>query len=254
MKGSSMAVASPDDDLYNGDHGRYVLTMSPGQDPMNILPFAPVSYDKRDNKMKAKDPSRPGDFIDISGSKMRTLASQGATPCGEPIPSDLVAANCVPKGFMVESGWKIVCEYYQNVDSDQWVPYSILNVQPLLARPGEYTPKHEGVYGTKTFKLTPTKAGAAVSVWHDVPLQPVGVSDLYNFVVEIPMYSTAKMEMMKDVPGNPIMQDTKNDRPRYYTYGVPFFNYGLLPQTWEDVNHEDPETHARYALDHVMFN
>ena len=46
MKGSPLAVAHPDDDLYDGNHGRYVLTMSPGQDPMNILPFGPVYYDK----------------------------------------------------------------------------------------------------------------------------------------------------------------------------------------------------------------
>jgi 3'-phosphoadenosine 5'-phosphosulfate synthase len=32
MKGSLEAVSHPDDDLYDGDHGRYVLTMSPGQD------------------------------------------------------------------------------------------------------------------------------------------------------------------------------------------------------------------------------
>lgn len=52
------------------------------------------------------------------------------------------------------------------------------------------------------------------------------------------------MEVMKEVAGNPIMQDTKNDLPRYYTYGIPLFNYGLLPQTWEDPNHADPETQA----------
>ena len=46
MKGSEQAVANPDEDLYDGNHGRYVLTMSPGQDPMNILPFGPVYYDK----------------------------------------------------------------------------------------------------------------------------------------------------------------------------------------------------------------
>ena len=46
MKGSPQAIAHPDDDLYDGNHGRYVLTMSPGQDPMNILPFGPVYYDK----------------------------------------------------------------------------------------------------------------------------------------------------------------------------------------------------------------
>ena len=44
--------------------------MSPGQDPMNILPFAPVYYDKRDHVMKSKDMSRPDDFIEISGSKV----------------------------------------------------------------------------------------------------------------------------------------------------------------------------------------
>lgn len=38
------------------------------------------------------------------------------------------------------------------------------------------------------------------------------------------------------------MQDVKNSLPRYYTYGVPLFNYGLLPQTWEDPNYVDPDT------------
>ena len=53
-------------------------------------------------------------------------------------------------------------------------------------------------------------------------------------VTEIPMYSTAKMEMNKEVSGNPIMQDMKDGKPRFYSYGTPFFNYGFLPQTWED--------------------
>lgn len=47
---------------------------------------------------------------------------------------------------------------------------------------------------------------------------------------------TAKMEVMKEVAFNPIMQDESDGKPRYYTYGVPFFNYGLIPQTWEDPN------------------
>ena len=49
------------------------------------------------------------------------------------------------------------------------------------------------------------------------------------------MYETAKMEVSKTDVYNPIKQDTNKDgSPRYYTYGTPFFNYGLLPQTWED--------------------
>lgn len=244
MKGSLKAESYPDDDLYNPDHGRYVLTMSPGQDPMDILPFGQVYYDKRDHVMKAMDPKRPDDFISISGSKMRKLAAQGATMCdvshGKEIPSDLLEANCIPPGFMVQSGWDIVCDYYQNVDSDRWVPYSIQNVDPLVAR-GART---SGKYGTVGFKLEPLYKGKTVSPWHDIDLYANSDKSLYNFVVEIPMYSTAKMEMMKDVAGNPIMQDTKNGLPRYYTYGTPFFNYGLLPQTWEDPTYEDPETKA----------
>jgi 3'-phosphoadenosine 5'-phosphosulfate synthase len=244
MKGSALAAAHPDDDLYDPDHGRYVLTMSPGQDPMDILPFGQVYYDKRDHVMKAMDPKRPDDFISISGSKMRKLAAQGATMCdvshGKEIPSDLLEANCIPPGFMVQSGWDIVCDYYQNVESDRWVPYSIQNVEPLLARGA----RSSGRYGTMDFKLEPYYKGHSVSAWHGVDLFADQAQGLYNFVVEIPMYSTAKMEMMKEVAGNPIMQDTKDGKPRYYSYGTPFFNYGLLPQTWEDNTYQDPETGA----------
>ena len=254
MKGSHEAVAHQDDDLYNGDHGRYVLTMSPGQDPLNILPFGKVYYDKRDHVMKARDESRPDDFIAISGSKMRALAAAGATPCdvsnGKDIPSDLLAANCIPPGFMVDSGWDIVCDYYQNVNTKEggWVPYSVVHVpKPTLGKGS----KGSGRYGTGSYKITTTKAwndegssNAAISPWHDVSTFPDNKDhSVVNFIVEIPMYSTAKMEVNKEETNNPIMQDANKDgSPRYYTYGTPFFNYGLIPRTWEDSTHIDPDT------------
>lgn len=247
MKGSDEAYFSPDDDLYDGNHGRYVLTTSPGQDPLEILPFGKVYYDKRDHVMKDMDPSRPDDFISISGSKMRALAGAGATPCdvsnGKDIPSDLLAANCIPPGFMVETGWKVVCDYYQNIDSPEYVPYSVQNVEPFLSK----NTKHDNKYGTTDFQVyLKDSHGKVISPWHDVPLQPPDASkDIFNFVVEIPMYSTAKMEVMKGEPKNPIMQDTKNGKPRYYTYGVPFFNYGLIPRTWENSEYVDPDTGAK---------
>ena len=245
MKGSELAVSHPDDDLYNGDHGRYVLTMSPGQEPMEILTFGKVYYDKRDHVMKDMDPSREDDFISISGSKMRALARAGAVPCdvsnGKTIPSDLEAANCVPPGFMVQSGWEIVCDYYQNVESTEWVPYSVQNVAPLVSK----NSRDQGRYGTVDYKLFVTHKGAVVSPWHDIPLYADDAKKIVNFVVEIPMYSTAKMEVSKSEAHNPIMQDVKNSAPRYYTYGTPFFNYGLLPQTWEDSTYVDPVTKAK---------
>ena len=112
-----------------------------------------VYYDKRDHVMKAEDPTRPDDFISISGSKMRALARQGAKPCdvsaGKAIPSDLLAENCVPPGFMVQSGWDIVCKYYQNVDSDKWIPYSVIQTTPATASAS----KSEGIFASKSYKL-----------------------------------------------------------------------------------------------------
>jgi len=233
MKGSELAQWSPDDDLYNADHARYVLQMSPvlEDQEMKLISFDKFYYDKSDHQMKAMDPTRPDDFISISGSKMRALARQGATPCSDPIPSDLLSANCVPQGFMVPSGWAIVCDYYQNIDSPNWVPWSKMVSSPPVAA-GTVV---EGQYGTHGFALFFTNGGKQVSPWHDLPLRAAGGSDSYTFVVEIPMGATAKMECMKEHWYNPIQQDSNKDgSTRYYTYGVPFFNYGFLPQTWED--------------------
>ncbi|CBJ26660.1 similar to 3-phosphoadenosine 5-phosphosulfate synthase 2 isoform 2 [Ectocarpus siliculosus] len=242
MKGSPEAQAAPDDDLYDAEHGRYVLWMSPGVGSMKMLEFSQVYYDKKTHTMTAPDPSRQDDFISISGSKMRQLAAQGAKPCPNDIPSDLLAANCIPPGFMVQTGWDIVCDYYQNVDTKEWVPWS----KPVIEPPIAPHTNADGTFGTAPFQLgftDPTTAKPA-SPWHDVPLDP-GLGDgVFRFIVEIPMYQTAKMEVMKDVAFNPIMQDESKGKPRYYTYGVPFFNYGLLPQTWEDPFLKDKEGHG----------
>ena len=52
------------------------------------------------------------------------------------------------------------------------------------------------------------------SFWHDIPLRPVSVNNdvkIINFVVEIPMYMTAKMEVQKGIKNNVITQDTNKD-------------------------------------------
>lgn len=231
MKGSPNAVAHPDDDLYHGDHGRYVLQNSPGIGGMKMLSFVNVMYDTKDNVMKVPDPSRMKDFISISGTKMRLLASNGAVPCSATnIPTDLVAANCIPSGFMVPDGWNQVVEYYKHIDeSERWIPWS----QPLINPPAAEHTKYRGKLGRSSFQLA---SAMYQSFWHDVPLRPDAMSGtVINMVTEIPMYMAAKMEIQKDKPYNPIMQDTNKDgSSRYYTYGTPFFNYGLIPQTWED--------------------
>lgn len=244
MKGSPNAVAHPDDDLYDGNHGRYVLQNSPGIGDMKMLSFVKVMYDITDNVMKIPDDSRPQDFISISGSKMRLLARNGATPCSPTnIPTDLVEANCVPSGFMVPKGWEQVVEYYKNVDdAERWIPWS----QPIVSAPAEpSSTRIEGQFGSLSFRLYHTQYQ---SMWHDIPLKPSsGGADatIINMVTEIPMYYTPKMEVQKAMEGNPIAQDSNKDgSARYYTYGTPFFNYGLIPQTWEDPNVKSAAGHG----------
>jgi 3'-phosphoadenosine 5'-phosphosulfate synthase len=238
MKGSPNAFAHPDDDLYDGDHGRYVLQNSPGVGEMKFLSFVKVMYDISDNIMKEPDPSRPDDFISISGTKMRSLARSGAVPCSPTnIPTDLEAANCIPSGFMVPDGWSRVVDYYKNVDdASRWVPWS----RPVIEAPKDPRTSASGKLGSIDFSL---KHNEYQSFWHDIPIRPDGQpSNIINFVVEIPMFMTAKMEVQKKLQGNVIMQDTNKDgSARYYTYGTPFFNYGLIPQTWEDPSLKTPQ-------------
>ncbi|KAF8404778.1 hypothetical protein HHK36_009667 [Tetracentron sinense] len=74
-------------------------------------------------------------------------------------------------------------------------------------------------------------SGKKISPWHDIPLH-LG-DDIFNFIVEIPKETSAKMEVATDEPFTPIKQDTKKGKLRYYPYNINW-NYGLLPQTWED--------------------
>jgi hypothetical protein len=41
----------------------------------------------------------------------------------------------------------------------------------------------------------------------------------------------------QDEPATPIKQDTKKGKLRFYPYNINW-NYGLLPQTWEDPAHK----------------
>ncbi|KAJ7968359.1 Soluble inorganic pyrophosphatase [Quillaja saponaria] len=88
------------------------------------------------------------------------------------------------------------------------------------------------------------KSGKKVSPWHDVPLL-LG-DNVFNFIVEIPKESSAKMEVATDEPHTPIKQDTKKGKLRYYPYNI-HWNYGLLPQTWEDPSFANSEVEGAFG-------
>lgn len=100
------------------------------------------------------------------------------------------------------------------------------------------------------FRDTQTKT--IVSPFHDIPLINEQSSKenqteiIYNMVVEVPRWTNAKMEINKQFKLNPLVQDVKNGKPRFVHNVFPYhgylWNYGALPQTWEDPNHVDEDT------------
>lgn len=103
--------------------------------------------------------------------------------------------------------------------------------------------------------------GKYISPFHDIPLTAETEQDndvpakkpkksetevLFNMVVEVPRWSNAKMEIATKEPLNPIKQDIKKGKLRYVANVFPhkgyIWNYGALPQTWEDPNHTDKDT------------
>ncbi|CAI2350060.1 unnamed protein product [Caenorhabditis sp. 36 PRJEB53466] len=88
-----------------------------------------------------------------------------------------------------------------------------------------------------------------VSPWHDIPLFADKEKSTYNMIVEIPRWTNAKMEMATKEAFSPIKQDEKKGVARFVHNIFPhvgyIWNYGALPQTWEDPNHVVPDTGAK---------
>ncbi|CAG8533544.1 1539_t:CDS:2 [Paraglomus occultum] len=113
----------------------------------------------------------------------------------------------------------------------------------------EYQNRTVGAANSFDFRSYIEKNGTVVSRWHDIPLFADESKTLLNFVVEIPRWTNAKVEISKDELLNPIKQDTKNGKLRYVRNCFPhhgyIWNYGAFPQTWEDPTVVHPETKAR---------
>lgn len=87
-----------------------------------------------------------------------------------------------------------------------------------------------GELGSLDYRFCYFRNGKPISPWHDIPLKN---GEFYNMITEIPKYEKRKMEINTNEAHNPIAQDVKNGKPREY-HGPIFWNYGCLPQTWED--------------------
>jgi len=118
--------------------------------------------------------------------------------------------------------------------------YNLISRRELAAASlFSYTNEQMGETGTESFRLGfKGENGSTISPWHDVPLN--ADNGAYNMVVEIPKMTLAKMEVATKEENNPIAQDEKKGKLRDY-HGPIFWNYGCIPQTWEDPTAEHPE-------------
>jgi len=93
------------------------------------------------------------------------------------------------------------------------------------------------------------KDGNIVSPFHDIPCYPTEDKSIVNMVVEVERWSNAKMEINKEKKLNPIVQDQKKNKPRFVHNCFPhhgyIWNYGAIPQTWEDPDKEDSHTQCK---------
>ncbi|KAF4727877.1 hypothetical protein FOZ62_017315, partial [Perkinsus olseni] len=112
-----------------------------------------------------------------------------------------------------------------------------------------YSVRTEGQTLTDKYRVfIAGEAGSVVSPWHDIPLwsrpgEKWKETGLHcNYIAEIQHGMRAKFEVATKEPHNPIRQDTKSDGKLRFYGKEPCFNYGALPQTWEDPSVQDAET------------
>jgi len=111
-----------------------------------------------------------------------------------------------------------------------------------------YTIEEKGCRNSLEYRVFFKDAsGNHVSAMHDIPM--LAADGIYNMVVEVPRWSNAKMEIDLKSALNPIKQDVKKGKLRYVANCFPhhgyIWNYGAIPQTWEDPNHVDPSTQCK---------
>ncbi|XP_074084867.1 inorganic pyrophosphatase 2, mitochondrial isoform X1 [Macrotis lagotis] len=127
-----------------------------------------------------------------------------------------------------------------------------------------YVTEERGRPGSAQYRLYfKNIAGHYISPFHDIPLKAESKEEngiptkkartseheeVFNMVVEVPRWTNAKMEIATKEPLNPIKQDIKKGKLRYVANIFPhkgyIWNYGALPQTWEDPLHKDTATNC----------
>ncbi|CAK9290230.1 unnamed protein product [Gordionus sp. m RMFG-2023] len=106
-----------------------------------------------------------------------------------------------------------------------------------------------GTLYSTNYRLFFKNENGYISPLHDIPLYADKTRNIFNMIIEIPRWTNAKFEISTKEYLNPIHQDTKSGVPRFvhniFPYNGYIWNYGALPQTWEDPTHLDKDTQCK---------
>uniref|UniRef100_A0A1L8E0P8 Inorganic pyrophosphatase n=1 Tax=Nyssomyia neivai TaxID=330878 RepID=A0A1L8E0P8_9DIPT len=143
----------------------------------------------------------------------------------------------------------LLCRTFARKTSSPHILFS--HTLPLSCAPirmsGKYSIVERGVPNSTDYRIFfRNEAGCPISPMHDIPLYANEAKNVVNMVVEIPRWTNPKMEICLSEALNPIKQDIKKGKLRYVANVFPhkgyIWNYGALPQTWENPEHLDPAT------------
>ncbi|OBZ85710.1 Inorganic pyrophosphatase [Choanephora cucurbitarum] len=121
---------------------------------------------------------------------------------------------------------------------------------PFVRYSSTYRTVSVGKPFTAAHRVYVEKDGQIISPFHDIPLYANKEDkQVVNMVVEIPRWTNAKVEISTDEQFNPLKQDVKKGKPRFVRNCFPhkgyIWNYGALPQTWEDPTYIHEDTNAK---------
>jgi len=129
-------------------------------------------------------------------------------------------------------------------------------VTPQLAFSNKSSPlafwgrREHGAKDSMDYRVFSVYQSKDISSWHEIPLRVEG-NNTFHYLNEIPKGTRAKYEVATTEKLNPIKQDVKKGKLRFFGYGDIPFNYGCFPQTWEDPHFVDPRTGAKGDNDPV---
>ena len=105
--------------------------------------------------------------------------------------------------------------------------------------------EEKGTFPSEEYRmyLTNSKSGKSLSPWHGLPTWADKKAGIVHAVIEITKNTRPKMEVATKESSNPIKQDMKKGKLRDYPLDI-FWNYGMIPQTWENPNAEHKELKA----------